>query len=548
MEILKELTRLGVKFRTHDLEPYFTDESKFRGSAFAVVKVVDATQVASALLACAKNRVPVTVSAGRTSITGASVPVSGIVMDISGLSGFDPQDPSVVGPGTVLEDYRTGLDALGFFYPPDPTSQDSCAIGGNVACNASGALSYLYGPTRDYIQGLEVAFTNGSLLRFKRGDFVARNGRFHIPGKLFTPPLEYDMNPGVPNIEMKSWRRLKNAAGLFSGQEPDLVDLFIGSEGILGVITEIRTRLVPKRNPYFALLLYTRSRRQTVELTQSLDLFRRAHMEDDPDALSRLKALKGKDEILSWFRKSGSGAPLIIPSCMEWFSSSCSGLLTEPRASTLSESYGAIFIEQEYPEDDDPYDFAEAWNDFLETFNNRRRPNESPVFAQVAIDERKIREIRHDRLMVPERLNQLITPGMVKIGTDFATPMENLETVMELYDTRLPKEISYTFGHIGNAHVHSNIVPRTLEQEQEVKEIYLELAARICELGGSVSAEHGIGKLKRKALEMMFGRKGINEMIRVKRDFDPSMVLNQGNIFELPSDTNSLPQIEYNRD
>jgi FAD/FMN-containing dehydrogenase len=86
-----------------------------------------------------------------------------------------------------------------------------------------------------------------------------------------------------------------------------------------------------------------------------------------------------------------------------------------------------------------------------------------------------------------------------------------------------------------------------LEQEQEVKEIYLELAARICELGGSVSAEHGIGKLKRKALEMMFGRKGINEMIRVKRDFDPSMVLNQGNIFELPSDTNSLPQIEYNR-
>ncbi len=517
-----EFEDLGLEIRTNGIESYLRDESKLVGDAFGVVRAFDSKQVAQVLRICSYSCAPVTVSAGRTSITGSSVPYSGIVLDISQIKGFDQQNPSCVRPGTILADYRKGVDELGLFYPPDPTSQDSCAIGGNVACNASGALSYLYGPTREYIQGLEIAFTNGSLLSFKRGDFISNRGFFTVPKDRFDPPLQDDAIWPAPKLDIKPWRTCKNAAGLFSEDKMDLVDLFIGSEGILGVVTNIVTRLMPKRKPYFALMLYTHGRRQTVELVKTLDLFRKAYSENDQHALEKIRKF--------WNRND---PPFLTPACMEWFSSSCAALLSEPRASRLAESYGSIFIEQEYEPDQDPWDVAEVWSDFMETFNDQNGQDPQEVYVEVALDAKGIREIRNDRLMVPERLNQLIRPGMVKIGADFATPMDKLEETLELYDQNLPKGVSYTFGHIGNAHVHYNITPRSEKEKLEVKDLNLRLAQKICQFGGTISAEHGAGKIKHQAVEIMFGPEGISEMLRVKKAFDPALVLNRHNIFPL---------------
>ena len=200
-----------------------------------------------------KYGVRLTVVSGKTSLTGAPVPLGGVIIDLAGLDSIDPDDPSVVGPGTVLKRYRDYVDSQGLFYPPDPTSADSCTIGGNVACNASGALSYLYGPTRDYIRGLKIVLPTGNLLDIDRGVVTSAAGQFNIPRDLLIGDSPQELTIPVPTRGSRPWSVCKSSAGLYSSEPMDLVDLFIGSEGILGIVVEVRTKLLPRRNPYFAL-------------------------------------------------------------------------------------------------------------------------------------------------------------------------------------------------------------------------------------------------------------------------------------------------------
>ena len=89
------------------------------------------------------------------------------------------------------------------------------------------------------------------------------------------------------------------------------------------------------------------------------------------------------------------------------------------------------------------------------------------------------------------------------------------------------------FGHIGNNHLHINILPRNLEEYRQGKELYLQLARTALDHGGTISAEHGVGKLKTNLLQAMFGAKGIEAMRTVKRVFDPSGRINPGNMFSM---------------
>jgi D-lactate dehydrogenase (cytochrome) len=127
----------------------------------------------------------------------------------------------------------------------------------------------------------------------------------------------------------------------------------------------------------------------------------------------------------------------------------------------------------------------------------------------------------------------LIAPGMVKIGTDFSVPMKHLKDLLDLYEKYLPKGNSYVFGHIGNAHLHANILARSTDEMSVYRSLVQMLGTRVCELDGSVSGEHGIGKLKQKALEMMIGREGVEEIQAIKKILDPHLILNRGNIVSL---------------
>ncbi|WP_041285849.1 FAD-binding oxidoreductase [Desulfomonile tiedjei] len=408
------------------------------------------------------------------------------------------------------------------FYPPDPTSEESCTLGGTVATNASGALSYRYGPTRDYVEAIEVVLASGSVLKLHRGLIESRNGVFRIPAEMFSPRADLDLVLPVPGVEQRPWRECKNSAGLFSSDPLDLIDLFIGSEGILGVIVNIKTRLLPARLPHFALMAYLPDRQTTVRLVTLLDHFRRC-LSGETEIERELCR-----ELAFWgMSKNSRLIAKLQPSCMEWLHRSVAPFLSAEIGHKLHTAYGALYIEQEYDPTEDPMELASIWAEFIESLNGRLAG--TGIVTEVAFDSGQIRRMRKERQSVPEQLNELIRPGLVKVATDFSVPMKSLDTFLALHD-ELPQGKTYWFGHIGNAHIHANMIPDSPEEMEHFRAEYRLMAKKICSLGGSVSGEHGIGKLKREMLEMMIGRQGLESIRNIKSILDPGFILNPGNI------------------
>ena len=157
------------------------------------------------------------------------------------------------------------------------------------------------------------------------------------------------------------------------------------------------------------------------------------------------------------------------------------------------------------------------------------------VDCWVSEGEHEIEALKHFRHAVPEAVNLLIGERkMTKLGTDMSVPDDRLEEVMQMYHAGLAGAgLEYViFGHIGNNHVHVNILPRSMEEYEPGKALYFEWAKQVVAWGGSVSAEHGIGKIKTGFMELMFGEDGLQNIRAIKKMFDPRNLLNPGNLFE----------------
>ena len=526
-----DLQERGFSVLRQDFDDYLRDESRFAGTAEGVIRAREERAVVEVLQLANRWDVPLTVVSGKTSLTGGGVPLGGAIVDVRGLDFIDPQDPSRVGPGVVLKHYKDYLQTRRFFYPPDPTSEDSCTVGGTVACNASGALSFLYGPTRDYIRGLRIALPFGSTLDLERGEVISEGDVFVVPRDMLVPKFDRDLIVPRPRKAAPPWRVCKSAAGLYSADPMDLVDLFIGSEGILGIILQIRTIPLPSRNPYFAILLSIPSRKLLSDLVLLLHAkrwSRHGAVQVQPGYARAFKALTGEDPTLFSERFEH-----IVPACMEWFGAAVTALLPRHESGPPNGTYGCLYVEQEYLPAQGPFVVASQWADLIELINDFRAEGSFPIETEVALDERQIRAWRNERKSVPEKLNEMIRPGMVKIGMDFAVPIAHLPWLMELYDRTLPAGKSYLFGHIGNAHLHVNLVPESPEESREFRALYTTIAREVCARGGSLSGEHGIGKLKHEALRMMLGDEGIAEIARIKKALDPRSILNINNMFKM---------------
>jgi len=303
------------------------------------------------------------------------------------------------------------------------------------------------------------------------------------------------------------------------------LDLFIGDEGILGVVVQAKTRLLPRRKPYFGLLLYLPTRQLTVRLVRLLDALKRHFHDADTAAEQDIMSLMDGVEATRVERFRG-----IVPSCMEWFGSSVSCFVSTGLSRKLERYYGALYVEQEYEESRGPEEVAATWSDLIELVSQDAEAEEVGVEIEAALNEAQVRRLRDERRTIPEKLAEAIPDGQVKLGLDFAVPMRCLEKLLELYDTCLPKGKSYVFGHIGNAHLHASLLPRTPAEIEECRAIRDRLAQEVCSLGGSISGEHGIGKLKHDDLVLMLGREGIEEICRIKGIMDPRGILNRGNM------------------
>jgi D-lactate dehydrogenase (cytochrome) len=505
-KFLETCQTLDLPLQVTELDPWLGDESKLRGRASAVIKAKTADHVAQTLKTANEFGVEVTVSAARTSLTGSSVPFGGIAMDVSGINQVDQKDCALAGPGIILSEYKKAVAEHGFFFPPDPTSEDSCSLGGIAATNASGAQSYHYGPTRDWIDGLQVVLPTGRMVEIERGAIKAANGALTIPGSLLSPQKRHDLTIPVPVSKMPDWRICKNAAGLYSSPEMDLIDLFIGAEGILGVITGLKTKPAPERKPFFGLKIYLRDRDQAIVLIRALDLLKgNVSAESYPP-----------EDIVGKIRRLNRISPL----CIEWLGKSTLKLIDRNRR---DEHYGALYLEQEY---DDAAEILTQFTEFIDLVSN----GES-LKTELAMDDNSLRRIKRERQSVPEKLNEMVKPGLTKLGTDFSLPRPKLRELFEIHD-RLPEDKTFVFGHVGNTHLHANLMPESPEEADRFREIIYDAAKEVINLGGSVSAEHGIGKIKRNLLNLMIGDDAIRSIRQIKSVLDPKWILNPGNMID----------------
>jgi D-lactate dehydrogenase (cytochrome) len=487
------------------LQDHLTDASFLPGGHAEKLFVPSSIDELSQILAEAnESRIPVTVSGARTGTVGGAVPFGGYVISLEGLNEIKEIDKekrtAIVQAGVILGDVQKAADAEGMIYPPDPTEW-TCQIGGNVATNASGARSFRYGATRDYVNRLTVVIASGDLVELERGQVISGEDRtVNIQtrdGRSISVTLPTYTRPNVS----------KNASGYFSERPMDAIDLFIGSEGTLGVIAEIELRLLPKPQGFFSGIVFFESKSDLLEFV---------------DEARQLSIMARKDRVAT---APGSDMEATL---LEYFDSNSLQFIAERFPEAPSGMAGAVFFEQQTTAENEDR-LLHQWNELLEKHNANL---DVSWFTTNDQDREKMRRFRH---ALPLAANERFAKhGFKKVSTDMAVPVDKFRSLLQFYDQTLSScGIDYViFGHIGDCHLHANLFPKTEIEAERARHIYGRCVAQALMLGGTVSAEHGIGKLKRKYLSVMMGERYLNEMAAVKRALDPNGILGRGNMFD----------------
>lgn len=446
-------------------QSYLEDASGFRGHAERVIIPADESGVIAALHEASAAAVPVTIAGAGTGVTGARVAQGGWVLSLEKLTRLEIHSGyAVAGAGVILRDLHAAAQASGQFYPPDPT-EISASIGGIIATNASGARSFKYGATRRWIERLRVVLADGTLLDIGRGDAI-------------------DFNPGAMPLADVT----KNTAGYLLRPGMDWIDLFTGSEGTLGVVTEARLRLLPAPAAVLGGVIF---------------------FPGDDLAL---------DAVDHWRAAS--------PRMLEYFDAPSLALLRGRFAEIPAAARAAILFEQELASAADD-DIIETW---LARIEASHALGESWL-AETPADRERFRRFRH---ALPELVNDTVRRnGTLKMGTDHAVPLNRNREMLAYYRRRLEQEFPerfVIFGHIGDAHVHVNILP-SREDAERASALLAEFAAHAVSLGGTVSAEHGLGKRKAHLLALQYAPEHLDAMRAVKRRLDPQTILGRGTLF-----------------
>jgi len=523
ISLIKKIAEKGLILSSY--KAYLGDESNSDGgSADEIYFPSTEGQICYILKNLSGNKKAVTVSGGRTGIVGSAIPLNGALLSLERMNKIlaiekegERNFSLWVEPGIRLHELNKMIGSKSFplfreksaqflkcpsdyFYPPDPT-EDNAFIGGTVATNASGSRSYYYGSTRKYINGLRVALTNGEILHIERGrHLLGQSGKFRIIDSkknvtIFSPP-SYKM----PTV--------KNSCGYYAEKGMDLIDLFIGSEGTLGVICAIKLLLIIKPNYILSGLSFFPTELDAVRFAISC-------------------------------RNQKDYAP---PLSLEFFDFRCLNLIKKARESETflqnlppinKNAHSAIFWEFAYNEEKEIELLYEKIEELL-TENSSDMDN-----TWSGLDSKEKEILKYFRHSIPELVNKIIAQrkrscsDICKISTDYAVPKNQLLNLIEIYNLFLSNSgLEYLiFGHIGENNLHINILPRTIDEILKAKEIILSLAKEVVSLKGSVAAEHGIGKLKHRLVEIQYGINGIMEMVRIKSALDPALILGRGNIF-----------------
>lgn len=469
-------TAIGTHFIAENHPELLKDESSLSGgNCQSAAWPENGNDSAAFLSECSEDRVSVTMSGARTGIAGGAVPLGGAVLSTERLKGiFKTGNPAVINvkAGETLDSVNEycSVNLPDYYYPPDPT-ETTASVGGTIATDASGSSSYRYGSTRKWIDRISLVLNRGTQLEIKRGDYRFINGRMNHPvlGKLTLPALS------AP-------QPAKNAAGLHIVPGMDLIDLFIGSEGELGLICD--ADLILRRKPYSVASLAVFCREDQFWALRS-DLLRTSLPVRELEAM--------------------------VPPCLDFLERN-TGQAVHPSGEWVL----ITSIEVESEKEMDPV--LEALDLLLE------ERGISPDSTWGGFDEQERKKLKDFRHLLPETVNRIIAglasknPAIHKVSTDTAVPTAELEEYYRFMDSIL-KETSLehvVFGHCGQGHLHANLIPSSTEELRRAERAVELLAEKAVSLNGTVSAEHGTGKLKKSLLNIMYNQKELEGMKLLK--------------------------------
>jgi glycolate oxidase len=414
----------------------------------AVVFAESAADVSAVMSLSARHKIPVTVRGGGVGYVGGCVPINGgIVLAMERMNRILEINPAdgvaVVQPGVITGELQDEVRKLGWYYPPDPASLRECSLGGNVATNAGGPRCLKYGVTRHYVLGLEVVLPDGSIIN--------AGGRCH-----------------------------KNRQGF------DLTSLFVGSEGMLGIVTEITLRLIPHPQ---ARAIVGATFRTFAEAAAAVQLILGSGFLPSALEITDSFTLNAAREYLGPDRIPPGEAHLLAE-----FDGSAAGVGTELREVTrLLRANGAISIKPGTTDQE------------IEAFWQMRRE-----FSY---------SLRHT--------------GLTKLNEDVVVPRSRLVDLVE-FAAGLQIRSGFPvacFGHAGDGNIHVNImVPDMKDPDQRARADAAldDLFHHVLSLGGVISGEHGIGIAKKRWFPDAVNDAGRALHQAVKNALDPSRLLNPG--------------------
>ena len=512
---------------TPEYEDYLHDESRSVGCADFIAFPQSEQEVREVLRELYPSGNAITLQGTRTGLAAGAVPDGGYIVNLSRMNKFLGMRVDENGcfflrvqPGVMLLELRqalrgrsipsegrdaasraalqTFLDAPLQTFPVDPT-ESSASLGGIAACNASGAKSYRYGAVRKHISALRMVLSDGDVLDVYRGEIYARNRSLTLhteDGRTIEAHL--------PSYDMP---QAKCASGYFVADNMDAIDVIIGSDGTLGAITELELVLMPSPDSVWDTSCFLPSERAALDFVE-----RTRATVTHASSIEYIDA--AAIDILRRRQQQGGGA---------------ADLPTPPDGEVY-----CVAVEIACDNDDEAMADLELLMEALEAAGG------DADATWVASTEAEREEQRAFRHAVPESVNHVIDerkrsyPTITKLGSDMSVPPARLCDAVALYRRTLAREglQSATWGHIGDAHLHVNILPRNDEDYLRGKALFSEWARDISAMGGAVSAEHGVGKLKRDFLATMYGEAALKEMAHFKLAFDPKGQLGRGNFFD----------------
>ncbi|AGK52071.1 FAD-binding oxidoreductase [Bacillus sp. 1NLA3E] len=495
-------------------EEYLHDESRLTGSASTISFPKTEAKVVHIVKAMRDAGQPITVQGAKTGISGGAVPNGGHIInmiEMKAVTDLCEQNGIFtlsVEPGCSLLDLHSGLSRRNFatenwrdeakellaklkkiqqlMWAPDPTEL-SATVGGIAASNARGVCSRIYGSARDHIKRIRVVTKDGEIWKIERERYLFNQGEVLLPDGSM---LKVDPTK------------------LGYAEQADLIDLFLGSEGMFGVITNLTLDLQEQPEELWGICFFFDTEKDALSFVEIADV-------ESTEISTHLAALEYLDKASLDF--------------IQGFKESAAKLSELP---DFPSDFAAMVYLEIHASTDEQAEMAAEW--LMEKAAESGSDIDASWAVSGEVEMEKIRALRH---AVPESINIRIEQlrkhdaTIMKLGTDMELPGVPVSSLVEMYRKDLDAAglEGVIFGHISNGHLHVNILPENGQQNEMGKKLILQWGQSIAEKGGRTTVEHGVGKLKKELFFQTTPSETLEAWQTVKKQLDPACMWNPGN-------------------